>query len=260
MEKQNLYKKRTKELRERFGDVASEYEMYRFEYPIELYNCIFSYSSEGKEALEIGIGTGKATLPILEKNYEVTAVEPVKRMLEIARKKYNGKNITFINTTFEELKYGKQYDLIYAASSFQWINGCDRLKKVFDLLKDGGTFARFKTINIIDATKHTNNQILIDIYLKYLPDYLPSDMDRKHMSDEEYVQFGFCNMERHEYLINHICEVDRYIQFINTYTEYISLSNEIKHKFENAINNELSGKQIVITQKCSLFLAKKHGE
>lgn len=257
MERGNLYQKRDKTLRDKFNDIAKEYEEFRFDYPSDLYKSIFSFASGGKKAMEIGIGTGKATAPFLEKDYEIAAVEPIQNMLEIAREKYKGKRITFINSTFEDVTDTEQFDLIYAASSFQWINGCDRLDKVFKLLKVGGTFARFKTVNIIDEKKNENNRILIEAYMRYLPEYLPCDIHKKHMKVEEYIQAGFKNLQREEFYVDHIFEAETYLKFVNTYTEYVALPLNIRKDFEKFIIENLSGKMIVITQKCTLFLAKK---
>lgn len=55
---------------------------------------------------------------------------------------YYDKRVSFINSTFEDLDLDEKFDLIYAASSFQCINGCDRLGKVYGLLQNGGVFAR----------------------------------------------------------------------------------------------------------------------
>lgn len=257
MERGNLYKRRDESLRERFGEVAEEYEEYRFTYPDELFEEIFHFVHIGKKALEIGIGTGKATPIFLQNGYEIVAIEPVMNMLEIAKRKFANKSIEFINSTFEDLDIVDQYDLIYAASSFQWINGCNRLGKVYSMLKEGGVFARFKTVNVIDETKHTSNGILIKAYQKYLPDYLPTDKHKKHMSHDEYEKAGFSDFKRKEYYVDHELEVDVYLKLINTYTEYLALDGELRNEFESYIRDKILNKNVIITQKCSLFLARK---
>lgn len=257
MEKGKLYKKRSKELRNRFGDVAEEYEEYRFEYPKELYECIKSYTNTGERALEIGIGTGKATRPFLDMGYTVVAIEPVEKMLEIAKEKYKNDNIEFIDTTFEEAEINEQFDIIYAASSFQWINDGDRFCKVIDLLKQGGTFARFKTVNLIDENKGDNNRELIKTYMEYIPDYLPCDKRKQHVSDEEYEQVGFYDFVRKDFIMDHELESEKYIKLINTYTEYITLPEKLRIDFEDVLRKKLTGEKIVLTQKCTLHLARK---
>lgn len=257
MEIENLYKKRDESLRKRFEDVAEEYEKYRFTYPDKLFEDIMLYSVTGKKALEIGIGTGKGTLRFLQEGYEVIAIEPVKNMIEIAKRKFEGKSIVFISSTFENLETGDQYDLIYAASSFQWISGCNRLEKIYALLKEGGVFARFKTVNIIDDSKHINNVILKKAYKKYIPDYLPTVANKKHMGTDEYAKTGFYDFKQNEYFIDHELDVEIYLKLINTYTEYLALDVLLRKKFESYILNELAGEKVIITQKCSLFLARK---
>lgn len=256
MERGNLYLRRNQSLRDRFGDIANEYEKYRFEYPKELTDDIIQYSSLGKKALEIGIGTGKATKPFLDRGYDIVAVEPVENMLEIAKEKFCGENISYVCNTFEEAFFNERFDLIYAASSFQWISSNDRLHKVFDLLKDGGAFARFKTVNIVDGTKCANNEGLISAYQRVLPDYLPTDVHKNHVRNREYEDMGFTDIVQREYYVDHKLSVEDYLQLVKTYTEYLALDLSLRKEFEQSIG-ELNG-DVIITQKCTLFLARRH--
>ena len=52
-----------------FNTVAEEYDKWSPEYVSELYEDLFDYQplTLNSEALEVGIGTGQATLPILSK-------------------------------------------------------------------------------------------------------------------------------------------------------------------------------------------------
>ncbi|MDE6635177.1 MAG: class I SAM-dependent methyltransferase, partial [Lachnospiraceae bacterium] len=60
-----------------FDTVAGQYEKLRPEYVPELYEDIFKYKQIDKtcHAIEVGIGGGQATLPILKTGCKVTAVE-----------------------------------------------------------------------------------------------------------------------------------------------------------------------------------------
>lgn len=256
MKETDFYKRRDKNMRDKFNDVAEDYEEFRFSYPDILYERIFDYCGEGMEALEIGIGTGKATKPFLQKGYHITAVEPGAKMLEIAERKYAGNPIQFINSTFENTLFTKKFDLIYAASSFQWVNDKDRVRMVYDLLSDYGTFVRFKTMNVI-LEKGKNNCKLRNIYLQYLPDYLPDDQERKHMKNEEYTNVGFTDIKRDVFYIDRLYKVDDYLKLIHTYTEYLFLPDDIRREFECKIASEIGGDHIVLTQKCTLFMARK---
>ena len=60
-----------------FDTVASTYEKFRPGYVDELYKMIFDYITldESSDAVEVGIGSGQATLPILKTGCSLTAVE-----------------------------------------------------------------------------------------------------------------------------------------------------------------------------------------
>ncbi|MCH5257976.1 MAG: hypothetical protein J1D87_11835 [Lachnospiraceae bacterium] len=56
------------ELRRSFNEDAVNYDTYRPEYPNELFEDIISYSQigQGSNLIEIGVGTGQATLPFIQ--------------------------------------------------------------------------------------------------------------------------------------------------------------------------------------------------
>ena len=64
------------DLRKTFNTDEYNYDKSRPAYPKNLFNDIFEYInlSENSNVLEIGIGTGQATLPFLNKGCNVTAV------------------------------------------------------------------------------------------------------------------------------------------------------------------------------------------
>ena len=61
-----------------FDTVASTYEKLRPGYVEELYEALFAYRplNEASCAVEVGIGGGQATKPVLDTGCTVTAVEP----------------------------------------------------------------------------------------------------------------------------------------------------------------------------------------
>ena len=253
---EDLYKKRDDKLRAVFNGVAADYEEYRLSYPEELFEDIKRYVGHPQNALEIGIGTGKATAPFLKEGIIVTAVEPNEKMAEIARNKNALLGaLKILNGNFEDFTFEHEFDLVYAASSFQWLKSDDRMKMIWHCLKPNGTFAKFKTVTIINPLMSEGGKVLFDIYNKLLPEYLPRERKSKHTSREEFEKSGFLNLQHKEYYKNYFFDANRYIKFMNTYTEYIALDENEKERFERTIVNEVREKQIVITQKCTLDLA-----
>ena len=73
-----------------FDTVASVYKKMRPGYVDELYNAIFEYIPIGEHssAVEVGIGGGQATPPILQTGCTLTAVEYGENFSELCRKKF----------------------------------------------------------------------------------------------------------------------------------------------------------------------------
>jgi len=132
--------------RTHFDEIVANYDKARPEYPDALFADVFAYAGSGKKALEIGAGTGKATLPFLRAGYDVTAVEMGANMAAFLLERFKEyKHFSVINATFEDaLLADDSYDLIYAASAFHWVDLEIGFPKVLRLLKKGGTFALFR--------------------------------------------------------------------------------------------------------------------
>jgi SAM-dependent methyltransferase len=65
----------------------------------------------GRRALDIGCGTGKSTLALIELGYEVVGCEPCKPMLDTAARKLGGR-ATLVHASAEGLPYLGQFDYI----------------------------------------------------------------------------------------------------------------------------------------------------
>ncbi len=134
------------ELKFMFNEVPALYDL-RPTYVPELHADIVRFSGIDHEsrALEIGIGTGQATLPFLKINCHVTAIELGSELATFSRKKFEEyKNFEVLNMAFEDYQCpDNSLDIIYSASAFHWIPEEVGYPKVYSFLKSGGTFARF---------------------------------------------------------------------------------------------------------------------
>ena len=130
-----------------FDTVASTYEKLRPGYSDELYQMLFNYISIGQSSnvVEVGIGGGQATLPILKTGCNLTAVEYGEQFSKLCKEKFKEyPNFAVITDKFENTKLEDEtYDLIYSASAFHWVPEEIGYPKVFAMLKKGGAFARF---------------------------------------------------------------------------------------------------------------------
>ena len=108
----------TKGLEWTFDTVAEQYEKLRPGYVEEMYEDIFKYRQLDKtsHAVEVGIGGGQATLPILKTGCKVTAVEYGKNFSELCRDKFREfSEFSVVHTKFEDFAYeSNSYDLVYS--------------------------------------------------------------------------------------------------------------------------------------------------
>jgi 2-polyprenyl-3-methyl-5-hydroxy-6-metoxy-1,4-benzoquinol methylase len=85
--------------------------------------------------LDVGAGTGIASIQLAKAGAQVLAVEPDARMAAVAR----GKGVHLEESTFEDWQPdGRTFDLVVFAQSFHWVEPCAALEKVSQILAAGG--------------------------------------------------------------------------------------------------------------------------
>ena len=166
-----------RENRTHFDEIVVNYDKVRWDYPQEMFDDIFKYSSlsNGKKAIEIGAGTGKATTPILNEGYDVTAVELGTNMADFLLEKHKEyKNFNVMVSSFEDVTLTEGiYDLVYATSAFHWVDAEIGCPKVFRLLKPGGTFALLRN-NFYSADGDALYEEIQAVYEKHYYSYYTS--------------------------------------------------------------------------------------
>ena len=99
----------------------------------------------GVRVLEIGAGTGKATVPLARRGYRVTALEPGPSLAAVLHRNLASfPDTRVIESSFEAwpLEAGA-FDLVAAATSFDWIDPAVRYTKTASALRPDGCLAIF---------------------------------------------------------------------------------------------------------------------
>jgi SAM-dependent methyltransferase len=127
-----------------FGQVAERYERVRPSYPDALVDEVIEVAGEGP-ALEVGAGTGKATMMFAQRGISVHALEPSAEMASIARRRCAGfPRVTFAENDFEDWHGDRHsFALVFSAQAWHWV--APELKYVCarEALWDGGLLAVF---------------------------------------------------------------------------------------------------------------------
>jgi SAM-dependent methyltransferase len=96
----------------------------------------------GSRVLEIGPGTGQATLPMLALGAQVTAVEPGAALARRLSEQAGSADLLVIVARFEDAAIPEaQFDLVVSATAFHWISPGVGLVKTAAALRDDGWLA-----------------------------------------------------------------------------------------------------------------------
>lgn len=249
-----------------FNEDVKNYDNSRPCYPDKLFEDIFSYShlSKTSEVLEIGIGTGQATPPFLQKGCKVTAVELGRSLSRYVKEKFkNFGSFNVINADFMELPIAANaFDLVYCATAFHWLPQKEGFKKTLDILRPGGVLALFWNHPFPNRENDESNRINRRVYDKYRP----SDKKIAEFSKNDcqktlgaLQRFGFRNTQSKLYHRKRTLSSAEYISLLNTYSDHRALPAEIKKEFETEMKRSLDkeGGKINIYDTIDLYLAAK---
>jgi SAM-dependent methyltransferase len=132
-------------LRAGFDRAAADYQRTRPVCPPRLFDDLIDLAGlePGGRVIEIGCGTGQATVPLTERGLAVTAVELGADLAAIARRRLAGFPAAEVVTgSFEDWQpHDAPFDAAVAVNSLHWIDPQLRYAKPYELLRSGGVMA-----------------------------------------------------------------------------------------------------------------------
>lgn len=254
------------ELRMLFNEDEFNYDKYRPHYPKEMFWDIISYAKlhSTDKLIEIGIGTGQATLPFLKMGCEITAVEIGDNLCRFASDKYKTyENLQIVNSDFMLFPTEENSaDLIYSATAFHWLPQREAYEKIKRTLKPRGVVALFWNHPFPNRENDPTNIANIKVYNKYRPspkkltEFTEADCEKRV---SELKEFGFNDVTAKVYRRVRTLSSEDYINLLNTYSDHRALDCDIKAQFEQDMLHEITavGGKINIYDTVDLYLARK---
>jgi SAM-dependent methyltransferase len=222
---------RPQALRTSFDQVPEDYEAARPGYPPALIADIVALAALPPRAtiLEIGCGTGQATLPFALRGDELTCLDIGSALLRLARQKFAPyPNVQFLEADFA-LWQGppRSFDLVMAATAFHWIPAAVAYPKAAELLKDTGSLALFAneyhsvTPGFVDDL-YTLEQAVVP---EWSDPRLPPGLDRRIAEAAAAVDATrlFAPVVVRTYPWSRTYRTEEYLRLLNTYSNYRSL-------------------------------------
>ncbi len=260
-----------KDLGSIFDTAVSLYDRMRPGYAAELYDAIFDYVHIDKDSrvVEVGSGSGQATLPVLKTGCHLTAVEygeNFSKLLGDKFREYPGFNV--ITGRFEEAELpGNSYDLIFSATAFHWVPEDVGYTKVYSLLRKGGAFARFANRPRIGKDAPGLVREIDKIYDEYYNRYYDIRSGTREWFTEEKAKeisripskYGFEDIKYRLFYRERVFTAKEYVQLLGTYSDHIAIEESTRNAFFSKIEDaiEHNGGAITISDTMDLELARK---
>ena len=157
-----------------FDEIAAEYDRSRPIYPDELIDqaCHVAGVGTGDHVLEVGCGTGQLTRGLVARGLRVTAVDPGKNLLAQASRNLEGADgVEFVNARFEDVSLPReQFQAVFAASAFHWVDPEVGWRKAADLLVPGGTLALLTYCGLEETRSRRDQEAVLAAMAKVAPD------------------------------------------------------------------------------------------
>ena len=157
-----------------FNEIAAEYDRRRPAYPDELIDqaCQVAGVGSGDQVLEVGCGSGQLTRGLVARGLHVTALEPGKNLMALARQNLEGAGqVEFVNAQFESALLPRaRFQAVFSASAFHWIDPVVSWQKAADVLVPGGTLALVQYFGLEEPRSKRDQEAVLAALRKVAPD------------------------------------------------------------------------------------------
>jgi SAM-dependent methyltransferase len=209
-----------------FDAVAELYDKARPGYPSQVFDDIAELAdlTPSSRVLEIGCGSGQATVALAAAGYDIVAVELGERLAAIARRKLQGFPKVRVDVdAFEDWPLRDQrFDLVACATAFHWIDPDVRMQKVARALRPGGSIALIDTEHVAGGTNDFYDAVQ-ECYRRWDPTtsaefHMPTvdDIPRDSKVIDECGLFGPVTLRRYVREIPY--SADEYVDVLATYS------------------------------------------
>ena len=255
-------------LRTTFEQVPDLYDRARPNYPPQIFDDLAALAQLPAQAslLEIGCGTGQATLPLAERGYTITCVELGERLAATAQRKLAAfPSVSVINANFETWQPEHLgFDAVVAFSAFHWLAPDLRYTKTADLLREHGKLGVVSTAHVLPSD---GDRFFVEVEADYEA-VIPEDPTTKADADgafysppwrlphpdalgdhsDEVVTIEietsgrFHNVGARRYLWDVIYTADDYIAVLNTYSRHRALDDEARERLRKRIHQRIEAR------------------
>jgi SAM-dependent methyltransferase len=236
-----------------FGEVAEQYDAARPGYPDAVFDAVIEYGGlrAGDRALEIGAGTGKATVPFAARGLDITPLEPSAGMAELLRTK----GFEPVEQSFDAYE-GGDFALVFGAQSWHWVTQVDRYEHLAACLAPGGTVALFWNLG-----EEWDGQLGADndaVYARYAPHLTHAvrhwDMDSVLVE----LKRTFPTAEKRLFPWSETYTRAECVRLLGTHSDHRMLDPDVREQLHAAIGDvvDAHGGTVTVNYEVNVYLAR----
>jgi len=238
------------ELRRIFDQSAGRYQAARPEYPAALYDHLIALTgiTTDSSLLEIGCATGKATLPLARRGFRITAVELGPELAAVAKANLAPYPLVTIEQgAFESWPnpHEAEYDLVFAATAWHWLDPSVRYRRAFDVLTPGGHLAFWSATHVFpvggDPLFAEIQEIYRDIGASKPGDDLRPRPGELPVHSGEILASGlFGDVRVHEFDWELDYTAEQYLDLLNTFSGHLAMPDTARDRLYGEIRRRVA--------------------
>ena len=238
-------------LRRTFDRAADLYHRARPDYPDALLDDLVAAAglAPGDRLLEVGPATGKATIPLARRGLRITGIELGASLAQVARRNLAeaGVDADVIEARFEDWRPadGELFDLVFAATAWQWVDPDVRYRQAWGLLRPGGHLAFWDASHVTPDDGDTffhEIQVVYDEIGEGVPPgtpwLRPGELEERRAEIEDAGLFEVVHVRHFDW--ERVYDAGSYIELLDTFSGHIAMAQWQRDRLYGEIRRRLA--------------------
>jgi SAM-dependent methyltransferase len=236
-------------LRQTFDSAAESYQRARPDYPSELFDDLIETAGlvPGNRVLEVGCATGKATIPLARRGFQITCIELGADLAAAARRNVNDLDVQVVEGRFEDWRPepGIRFDLVFAATAWHWIDPAVGYLNAWRALRPGGHLAFWSATHVFPDGGDPFFAELQEIYDEIgegmppgSPQPRPGELDEATAQIEASGLFDVVRVRHFDW--ERVYDADGYIALLDTFSGHIAMEDWQRDRLYGEIRRRLA--------------------